>query len=720
MDKAFNKHLAGTPWEGILFSHHSVEKVNHVLVSKEELDDIMNVHFYNEKGRDDALAWKAYRTSKLYARSSVLQQWFAVLGWLSPYYSHIRQDTIDNLVEKVEQSVREKKDNAIFISDKQSLLHEKRLGSDVAGVHQVDSKSDNYHGYFGGASTSYIESTSYSSSNDLPLRTHYASPSPDTLLRTKKMRNQVENDAIQNMMKGVDESGIVSQHQMESDDAVRGWFGEQESEGGNRHNNSFVISHRCQDPINEFLPDDKMLACTFPRLFPIGKAYGRRAGNLNGEELNHLLKQFSMIHGQDRRMLGYLADVKRQFAVIKSASLKLSGNSDAISRVNEFMDRNDHQEILKTLQDDPDSPSAKKVWKRLKSTLTLVGGDIAYGALETSKCISQTLETAKRYGAGCTFLTLSLDDMFNTRGIRAAIKTMDNTKFPAAFCSESEYASLDDFVKAIKEHAVDRGQGNINFNEGEGMRFEGAYLSKLATENPAAYVCETKAILHHVLSILVGCPPEGFFGAYDGRSTRKSHYWNTKNCKGIFGHGLGLAGVVEDHMKGTLHFHIIFYGSNVICAPRTMSSVCNLQKALDSFYKAKFSTGTNFQNVLTRTLRKSTALRQLAEPMSSPALLQQTNPIATMDDLSSNGSTMQKMENISCDKRANSEYHVHHRTCHKGFHGRERCRLAKKSGVSNGTNCVLLIPTKQNQPENSNTPSCQTIKRLCIYFKFHP
>ncbi|CAJ1964648.1 unnamed protein product [Cylindrotheca closterium] len=169
----------------ILFSHDSVEKVSHVLVSKEDFDDITKVHFYNEKGRDNALAWKTYGTSKLYDCSSVLQQLFAVLGRLSPYYSHIRQDSIDNLVEKVEQSVREKKDNAIFISDKQSLLHEKRLGSDVGGVHQVDSMSDNYHDYFGGASTSQIEGSSHPSSNeDLPLKTHYVSKLRMMLFKT--------------------------------------------------------------------------------------------------------------------------------------------------------------------------------------------------------------------------------------------------------------------------------------------------------------------------------------------------------------------------------------------------------------------------------------------------------------------------------------------------------------------------------------------------------
>ena len=43
---------------------------------------------------------------------------------------------------------------------------------------------------------------------------------------------------------------------------------------------------------------------------------------------------------------------------------------------------------------------------------------------------------------------------------------------------------------------------------------------------------------------------------------KKTHYY--KKCKykkGIIGNTLSFIGVVEDHVKGTLHFHIIFFGS---------------------------------------------------------------------------------------------------------------------------------------------------------------
>ena len=89
------------------------------------------------------------------------------------------------------------------------------------------------------------------------------------------------------------------------------------------------------------------------------------------------------------------------------------------------------------------------------------------------------------------------------------------------------------------------------------MKYYKSYLSRLAIENHIAYVSETKIILNYVLFILFHCYPEGFFGAYKGNSIRKTYYYkNRKYNKGIIGNILAFIGVIEDHMKGTLHFHL--------------------------------------------------------------------------------------------------------------------------------------------------------------------
>ena len=61
-------------------------------------------------------------------------------------------------------------------------------------------------------------------------------------------------------------------------------------------------------------------------------------------------------------------------------------------------------------------------------------------------------------------------------------------------------------------------------------------------------------------------------------------------------------------MKGTLHYHLVFISS---ISPYVLQELANVQEicnkiaiALDSFFTAKYSTQTNFRNILSRKLRK--------------------------------------------------------------------------------------------------------------------
>ena len=61
-------------------------------------------------------------------------------------------------------------------------------------------------------------------------------------------------------------------------------------------------------------------------------------------------------------------------------------------------------------------------------------------------------------------------------------------------------------MNKIKENSHYCGDGMINFDQSCSMKYHKSYLSRLAMENPIAYVAETKSDLNHVLSILFGCP----------------------------------------------------------------------------------------------------------------------------------------------------------------------------------------------------------------------
>ena len=76
-------------------------------------------------------------------------------------------------------------------------------------------------------------------------------------------------------------------------------------------------SYRSSDPVNEFDLTGELLTSTFPCVFPLDSCFKQSAGNLNNEQLNHLLKHFYMIPSKDKPLLRYLADIRRRSEVIK-------------------------------------------------------------------------------------------------------------------------------------------------------------------------------------------------------------------------------------------------------------------------------------------------------------------------------------------------------------------------------------------------------------------
>ena len=83
----------------------------------------------------------------------------------------------------------------------------------------------------------------------------------------------------------------------------------------------------------------------------------------------------------------------------------------------------------------------------------------------------------------------------------------------------------------------------------------GEERSRLAAENPVAFVMENKMILNDIMGILLGMSPDipEYYSQYQSSSSRKTRYY--RNKKGVFGYPLSLVGVTEDHSRGHLHWH---------------------------------------------------------------------------------------------------------------------------------------------------------------------
>ena len=140
---------------------------------------------------------------------------------------------------------------------------------------------------------------------------------------------------------------------------------------------------------------------------------------------------------------------------------------------------------------------------------------------------------------------------------------------------------------------------------------------------------ESKSMINDVLSILLGVAPENFFGSLEGRSVRKVRYFKS-NGKGICGFTLAFNGTVEDHTKGTLHYHLIIYGSlppYILQRLANLEEICNsVSKALDTIFRAQLPTNIHARHMIHRILRSNNKLELKVANLDSLTCLLYTSP----------------------------------------------------------------------------------------------
>ena len=156
------------------------------------------VFLYGEKDKLDEMAKKAYVTNKLYARKNVLKQWFAILKSTNRYYKKFEDNVVENIITKVNNVIKKKQRNPIYISDKDSLKYEKGIGSDVAAVQQIEASTSAYN--YENDIINNDDQCETSFNDELPIQTHYVCCTPETVLQNKDVQNTVRIGVFCNIM----------------------------------------------------------------------------------------------------------------------------------------------------------------------------------------------------------------------------------------------------------------------------------------------------------------------------------------------------------------------------------------------------------------------------------------------------------------------------------------------------------------------------------------
>jgi hypothetical protein len=106
-------------------------------------------------------------------------------------------------------------------------------------------------------------------------------------------------------------------------------------------------------------------------------------------------------------------------------------------------------------------------------------------------------------------------------------------------------------------------------------------------------------------------------------TARKTTYYRAK--KGIFGHTLSIIGIVKDHAKGTLHFHLLFFGGlspYVLQRFAGLPDVCtSISRALDSMYSSSLPDGYHNAAVVRRMAEESKEVFVMLPKLNTEVLL---------------------------------------------------------------------------------------------------
>jgi hypothetical protein len=449
------------------------------------------------------------------------------------------------------------------------------------------------------------------------------------------------------------------------------------------------VSYRSSVPACDFHDDDYSLTCAFPYIFPLGQAYGRSTGTLNREQLNHLFTQYHQTPARDRKLLAYVFDNKRRSQTLLGVKVLSKGNSKAYRQMDEVVNDPQFQNRLEAAVEDPESKDAHELLKTLHNCLTIAGKNQSYGSHELRNVVPTIKEISKSYGPPSAFVTCSLDSKGNPRAFRLSKAVLNNHDMPAHLPEND----VGEFIeKMVGDGHATQENNYFPFPMDEGAR------AKEGIDNPIAYVQEFMAVVHSLLSVVIGILPENFFSQMSGKTTRKSVYYTKK---GALGQVWSYYGVIEANNRGDLHFHLICWGSlppyvltNFATCPQIREKIAEVFR---SYYTTKldreFIIYKALQDVLSERRRRRLPVFALDQQNTANLLkAERVTPVAGLTD----DNSMEKIRERTRMQDSQQQVHEHlFFTCGKGIMGKTGCRYNRPYACNEEINVVRLSARKK-------------------------
>ena len=702
----------------------------------ERLAENFTVYLLDGKKRFDRLAASLYGTTSIFASALELAQWFIIFKHTNPdvcgKYTLPSLDQLDANLKKAADILRK---NSSEVSDQTALRYEKIVGSDVAKVqHEENLEENGAAGVVSFQTMDHDDGNQFLYGNRSSSSRHGTRNADGDVVRhsiiTNRPEAEFQNERMARLaqLRGVSKLMEDGNKEEDSDDGrVFGITTKRDemhdfdiSDYDDFLDRFYRKAPKMSIQTNPDPENEKQLGDNFCRAFPhvflLGKACGKPIMTLGVEQRSHLLHQFTGVASRDRQLIAYLDNVRRRWDVMNGVVAHVKNSRDAVQVMHNLYDNEKERKSLAEAHRNPESLKSKRLLKKYSPYLEFSARNISYGTMQGMKFKTEAKEMAKRMGPPTGFITITLPDWANPRTARMSFSTVSNEVFPSVFHEGCEYGKDGtEFMAKLREASIRAPEDTFDLPTG----ISTAHLAHSAISDPVTCVQESKCFIFDICSILLGLTPREFFGATEGFSLRRT--WCSKHSKGIFGHNLGFIGVVEDHQKGTLHYHLLLYGG---LSPYVLQRFVHIKRitdeiarTIDTMYRSKLPAEVHVPNIIRNIIKGPSAVGRDARATIKGArqsIVRKAMPlfdrtdvrkISVPDDGESTDSP--RLEAAHLDDMTKHECslscgHEHQATCWKGLSGATGCRFCMPQAPCNGTRPIILIPNKGSSPSDAN------------------
>ncbi|KAK4013695.1 hypothetical protein OUZ56_026247 [Daphnia magna] len=270
-------------------------------------------------------------------------------------------------------------------------------------------------------------------------------------------------------------------------------------------------------PFNEFEENDRLFYSSFPFLFILGCGL-ESSGTVSSSYVRPMMFQFTRSFSSCIRLIFVLFDQLQRHAASRVIASRIKCNSISFDTFSKWVNDPAFIDQLKEAAKYPKSTSSLKLLNKLN--------------VHIKSCTSRIPFTSSQRAASLSNL-IGMHDVNGTLNIRLSLPQKDNNKFPADVTGLSE---------AIQNNAA-------VFQE---IPITPHHLRFLLAKGPLAAAEIFRLLTETVFTTLLGTPTE--------HSSKKTVPLPSRSS-GVFGVPIASFGCVEEQARGSLHVHVVYWGS---------------------------------------------------------------------------------------------------------------------------------------------------------------